>query len=84
MRDDREVRELRDTVVALRVQTTALQLLVLALLPTLDDDQRAALDQRLDLIERMDPHATHFIGAAEVQERLGEWVAMVRGAMHGA
>lgn len=76
--------EIHATVAGLRVQVTGLQLLLLALLPTLTAEQRAALDERLDHIENMQAYDTTLLDAHEVQERLAEWAAMMRGALHGA
>lgn len=79
---DYRLNELEVELNKLRLTVAVQQKLIQGLLPALEETQRAAIDQRLDLIE-MDAFEFLAVQPDHMSSFLSEWVACMRGALHG-
>jgi hypothetical protein len=75
--------ELRTTVASLRVKTSCQELLILALLPSLEPDQKSALRDRLDAMEEGGVVGSRLVEADRVQTETAIWVQTRREALDG-
>jgi hypothetical protein len=75
--------ELRTTVASLRVKTSCQEILILALLPSLEPHQKSALRDRLDAMEGGEVVASRLIEADRVESETAIWVQTMREALDG-
>jgi hypothetical protein len=75
--------ELRTTVASLRVKTSCQELLILALLPSLEPHQKSALRERLGAMEGGEVVGSRLIEADRVESETAIWVQTMREALDG-
>jgi hypothetical protein len=75
--------ELRTTVASLRVKTSCQELLILALLPSLEPHQKSALRDRLDAMEGGEVVGSRLIETDRVETETAIWVQTMREALDG-
>jgi hypothetical protein len=75
--------ELRTTVASLRVKTSCQELLILALLPSLEPHQKSALRDRLDAMEGGEVVGSRLVEADRVESETVIWVHTMREALDG-
>jgi hypothetical protein len=75
--------DLRTTVASLRVKTSCQELLLLALLPMLQDDQKGAIRARLDAMEGGEVLPSRLVDWREVERETAIWIKTMREALEG-
>ena len=73
--------ELRTTVASLRVKTSCQELLILALLPLLEGQQKEAIRERLGAMESGEVLASRLVDQSQVERETALWVQMTREAL---
>jgi hypothetical protein len=75
--------DLRTTVASLRVKTSCLELLLLAVLPTLEHHQKEAIRERLDAMEDGEVLPSRLVDRSEVERETALWIQTMREALEG-
>jgi hypothetical protein len=75
--------DLRTTVASLRVKASCLELLFLALLPTLQHHQKEAIRERLDMMEQSEVLSSRLTDQGEVERETARWIQTMRAALDG-
>jgi hypothetical protein len=70
-------------VASLRVKTSCQELLILALLPSLEPHQKSALRDRLDAMEGGEVVGSRLVEADKVEIETAIWVHTMREALDG-
>ena len=73
--------DLRTTVASLRVKTSCQELLLLALLPTLQQHQNEAIRERLSAMEGGEVLPSRLVDQAEVERETALWIQTMRKAL---
>ena len=73
--------DLRTTVASLRVKTSCQELLLLALLPTLQQHQKEAIRERLSAMEGGEVLPSRLVDQAEVERETALWIQTMRKAL---
>jgi hypothetical protein len=73
--------ELRTTVASLRVKTSCQELLIMALLPTLGVEQKAAIRGCLDAMEEGEVVPSRLVDPAQVEADTARWIEMMRAGL---
>ena len=73
--------DLRTTVASLRVKASCLELLVLALLPTLQHQQKEAIRERLDMMEQSEVLPSRLTDRGAVERETALWIQAMREAL---
>jgi hypothetical protein len=73
--------DLRTTVASLRVKSSCLELLVLAVLPTLQHHQKEAIRERLDMMEQSEVLPSRLIDRGAVERETALWIQAMREAL---
>jgi hypothetical protein len=75
--------DLRTTVASLRVKTSCQELLLLALLPMLQQNQKEAIRERLDAMEGSEVLPSRLVDRSEVERETAMWIQTMREALEG-
>jgi hypothetical protein len=75
--------DLRTTVASLRVKTSCEELLLLALLPMLQQHQKEAIRERLDAMEESDVLPSRLVDRIDVERETAMWIQTMREALEG-
>ena len=73
--------ELRTTVASLRVKTSCQELLIMALLPTLGVEQKAAIRGCLDAMEEGEVVPSRLVDPGQVETDTARWIEMMRAGL---
>jgi hypothetical protein len=73
--------DLRTTVASLRVKASCLELLFLALLPTLQHHQKEALRERLHVMEQSEVLPSRLLDRGAVERETALWIQAMREAL---
>jgi hypothetical protein len=75
--------ELRTTVASLRVKTSCQELLIMALLPMLGLEQKAAIRGSLDAMAEGEVVPSRLVDPRQVEAETARWIEMMREALDG-
>jgi hypothetical protein len=73
--------DLRTTVASLRVKASCMELLLLAVLPTLEHHQKEAIRERLDATEDGEVLPSRLVDRSEVERETALWIQTMREAL---